>query len=56
MYNLKVSIKEEQAENDRERRANEGQDIKLQKRTEELEEEMNCLQKTLQMKAFEEER
>jgi Skp family chaperone for outer membrane proteins len=53
---LRLQIKEEQASNDRERRENEGDDAKLAERTEELQEEMNCLQKTLQMKAFEEER
>ena len=40
---LRLQIKEEQASNDRERRQNEGDDAKLAERTEELQEEMNCL-------------
>lgn len=36
LQKLKLEIKEEQAEKDRDRRANEGEDAKLARRTEEL--------------------
>ena len=40
---LKLEVKEEQAQNDKERRQNEGDDAKLARRTEELQDEMSCL-------------